>query len=89
MHVRKILIVAVVLLSAVSICYGQEADTGNPAINYDLAVDYFGKYIKRGQNLVDDPVLQSNISVGYGKLTASQGLCFILHLIGSFRSKLV
>ncbi len=71
MHVRKILIVAVVLLSAVSICYGQEADTGNPAINFGLSVDYFGKYILRGQNLDDDPVLQSNISVSYGKLTAS------------------
>ena len=71
MNARKILIAAVVLLSAASICYGQETNMDKPAVSLDLAVDYFGKYILRGQNLDDDPVLQSNISVSYGKLTAS------------------
>jgi hypothetical protein len=61
----------VLLLNLMDICYGQETDTGNPAISFGLSVDYFGKYILRGQNLDDDPVLQSNISASYGKLTAS------------------
>ncbi len=59
------------LLSLMSICYGQDTENDKPAINLGLSVDYFGKYILRGQNLDDDPVLQSNVSISYEKLTAS------------------
>jgi len=71
MNVRKILLMTVILLNLMNICYGQETEKDKPTINFVLSVDYFGKYILRGQNLDDDPVLQSNISVSYGKLTAS------------------
>jgi len=35
----------------------------------DLSVDYNGKYVWRGQNLTDDPVLQPSASIGLGNLT--------------------
>ncbi len=34
-------------------------------------IDFFSKYILRGQNLDDDPVFQSSIGAGYGDLTAA------------------
>ena len=39
-------------------------------ISIDLTVDFFGKYVWRGQNLSDDPVFQPGVSVGYGNFTA-------------------
>ena len=39
-------------------------------IGFELTVDYFGKYIWRGQNLSDDPVFQPGLSMSYGNLTA-------------------
>lgn len=38
-------------------------------LSVDVAADLFGKYIWRGQNLNDDPVLQPSISLVYGALT--------------------
>lgn len=38
-------------------------------IAIDLTADYFGKYIWRGQNLVDDPVFQPGLSIGAGNVT--------------------
>ncbi len=40
------------------------------APSFEVAVDYFGKYIWRGQNLADDPVIQPGASVSIGGLTA-------------------
>jgi hypothetical protein len=71
MHVRKILIVAVVVLIEASICYGQEANTDNPTINFELTVDFSSKYILRGQNISDDPVFQPGVSASYKGLTAA------------------
>ena len=39
-------------------------------IAFDLSLDYFGKYIWRGQNLSDNSVFQPGFSIGYGNLTA-------------------
>ena len=40
-------------------------------IEIELAADYFGKYIWRGQNLVDDPVFQPGLSLHYEGVTAA------------------
>ncbi len=38
-------------------------------IAIDVTADYFGKYLWRGQNLVDDNVFQPGVSVGWGNMT--------------------
>ena len=38
-----------------------------PTVGFSL--DYFGKYVWRGQNLTDEPVLQPGASVGLGNLS--------------------
>lgn len=40
------------------------------AVKFGVSADYYGKYIWRGQNLVDDPVFQPGITASYGGLTA-------------------
>lgn len=40
-------------------------------VTVGVSSDYFGKYVWRGQDLVDDWVFQPGVSVGYGGLTAS------------------
>ena len=60
----------VLLLGLISICYGQDTEKDKPAINFGLSVDYFGKYIWRGQNYSDDHVFQSMVSVSHKNLTA-------------------
>lgn len=40
-------------------------------IDLNVTADLFGKYIWRGQNIDDDPVLQPSISGSYGQLTAA------------------
>ena len=40
-------------------------------VSVGATADLFSKYVWRGQNLVDDWVLQSGASIGYKKLTAS------------------
>lgn len=36
----------------------------------EITLDYYGKYIWRGQNISDDPVVQPGVSVGWDNLTA-------------------
>ncbi|HUT28269.1 MAG TPA: hypothetical protein VMX13_00645 [Sedimentisphaerales bacterium] len=40
-------------------------------ISFEVTADFFGKYIWRGQNLVDDWVFQPGVSAGYKGFTAS------------------
>ena len=40
-------------------------------VSFEFTADYNGKYIWRGQNLDDDPVLQPGFSATYGNLTAA------------------
>ncbi len=40
-------------------------------ISIDVSLDYVGKYIWRGQNVVDDPVLWPNVDIGFGNWTAT------------------
>ena len=40
-------------------------------VSVGASADFFSKYVWRGQNLVDDWVLQPGASVGYKNLTAS------------------
>ena len=40
-------------------------------IRLDLSLDYYSKYIWRGQNYNDDPVFQPSISASYGNLTST------------------
>ncbi|MEJ2646918.1 MAG: hypothetical protein P8016_00760 [Sedimentisphaerales bacterium] len=39
-------------------------------VDFELTADYFGKYVWRGQDLVDDPVFQPGFSASYKGLTA-------------------
>jgi hypothetical protein len=43
---------------------------GESEIEFEITSAFFSKYILRGQNLDDEPVLQSGISARYGGLTA-------------------
>jgi hypothetical protein len=70
MNARKILIITVIALSLVGICHGLEADKGLPTVHFEVTADYFSKYIWRGQNYDDDPVLQPGVSATYRGLTA-------------------
>ena len=40
-------------------------------VSVGVSADFFNKYVWRGQNLVDDWVLQPGVSIGYKNLTAS------------------
>ncbi len=48
-----------------------EAIADEKKIAFGFSADYYGKYIWRGQNLVDDPVFQPGLSATYGGFTAS------------------
>lgn len=50
---------------------GIQAVIGEDKIDFEITVDYFGKYIWRGQNLSDDPVFQPGLSTSYKGLTAA------------------
>ncbi len=41
------------------------------AIDFELTADFSGKYIWRGQNIVDDPVFQPSVTASYNNLTAT------------------
>ena len=41
------------------------------SVSIEITADYVSKYIWRGQNLTDEPVIQPGISAGYKGLTAS------------------
>ena len=49
------------------------ADTGlaGHGVDFEITADFYGKYIWRGQNLVDNPVLQTGISARHEGLTAA------------------
>lgn len=38
-------------------------------LDFNISVDFFAKYIFRGMNRVNEPVLQPNLSVNYGGIT--------------------
>jgi hypothetical protein len=44
---------------------------GENEVDFELTVDYFSKYIWRGQNTDDDPVFQPGLSVSYKGLSAA------------------
>ena len=46
-----------------------ESTTSGPDISAEVTADYVGKYIWRGQNLTDGPVVQPGVSVTVDKLT--------------------
>ncbi|MEE9567806.1 MAG: hypothetical protein V3W37_00350, partial [Candidatus Binatia bacterium] len=50
---------------------GTGAVFGENGIEFEVTVDYVSKYIGRGQNYNDDPVLQPGISASYAGLTAA------------------
>lgn len=59
------------LVTALSIlAFGAGAAFDEERIDFELTVDYFSKYVWRGQNLVDDSVFQPGMSVSYGSVTA-------------------
>ncbi len=45
----------------------------NDDISFDVSVDYFGKYIRRGQNISDAPVFQFGVSLGCGSSSYNNG----------------
>lgn len=61
---KSLIIGLSVLVCGAGTVFGEE-------IKFELAVDYLSKYIWRGQNYNDDPVLQPSISVSYRDLTAT------------------
>jgi len=58
------------ILGFVVLAYSGSVSLAIEEVNFEIAADYFGKYIWRGQNLSDDPVFQPDLSIGYGDLTA-------------------
>jgi hypothetical protein len=40
-------------------------------ISLNMSLDYVGKYVWRGQDVVDDPVIWTNVDIGFGKWTAT------------------
>jgi hypothetical protein len=69
MKERTFLLIGVLLLE-VSACCGQEAEKDKLMVHFEVTADYFSKYIWRGQNYNDDPVLQPGVSATYRGLTA-------------------
>ncbi len=65
-----ILFLLVSLLTTVCLA-GEHEDTSNtgPSVSAEVTADYMGKYIWRGQNLTDGPVVQPGVSVTVDKLT--------------------
>ena len=47
------------------------AVTAEDDVTFGVAADFFSKYIWRGQNVVDDWVIQPSASIGYKGLTGS------------------
>lgn len=64
MKLQKLVMFGILLLvgSTTTVFAGDEVEV-------EFTVDYFGKYVWRGQNLSDDPVFQPGMSLGYGGLT--------------------
>jgi len=66
MRKSKVVLCVAVALFGVSTVGWAEGD-----VTVGVGADVLSKYVWRGQNLVDDWVLQPNVSVGYQGLTAS------------------
>jgi len=49
---------------------GDKTACADESIDFEIAADFYGKYIWRGQNLNDDPVFQPGLTATYGNLTA-------------------
>lgn len=62
---RVLMCVVAMVLSGVSVARAEDE------VSFDVAADFFSKYIWRGQNVVDDWVLQPGASIGYKGLTGS------------------
>ncbi len=67
----KKLVYAIVILSTLVCGSGIVFAEDKVGFEVEAMVDYFGKYIWRGQNLNDDPVFQPSISASYADLTAT------------------
>jgi hypothetical protein len=63
--------VGYVVFSLVLLFGAAEASCSDQGLGFEVTADYLGKYIWRGQNLVDDPVFQTALSANYKALTAS------------------
>ncbi len=61
----KLAFIAVFVLMIASVAQAEIEIT--PTVGF--SVDYNGKYVWRGQNVTDDPVLQPSTSIGLGNLT--------------------
>jgi len=55
---------------SVLVCGGGAA-FAEDKVDFEVTGSFVSKYILRGQNLDDDPVFQSSVSVAYGDLTAA------------------
>lgn len=64
---RRTLLYAGLVLAVLAAATGMAAH----GMDFEVTADFYGKYIWRGQNLVDDPVLQTGISASYADLTAA------------------
>ncbi|HUV63984.1 MAG TPA: hypothetical protein VMW24_08805 [Sedimentisphaerales bacterium] len=57
--------------AAIAVSIGVSALKAADNVTVGATADFFGKYVWRGQNLVDDWVLQPGAGIGYKGLTAS------------------
>ena len=60
----------VLALAFFAIAFASGPILAEEEISFGLSADYYGKYIWRGQNLVDDPVFQPGITASYAGFTA-------------------
>jgi len=60
-----------IVISLVALFGATEALCSEQELGFEVTADYLGKYIWRGQNLVDDPAFQTGLSANYEGLTAS------------------
>jgi hypothetical protein len=62
---------SVVMIGVIMLLFDSNEACAQDGIDFELTVDYVSKYVWRGQNLDDDPVLQPGLSAGYGGLTVA------------------
>jgi hypothetical protein len=60
-----------IAVTAITALMSAETVKAQEEVTVGATADFFGKYVWRGQNLVDDWVLQPGAAVGYKGLTAS------------------
>ena len=65
------LVIICAALSMITVGSALAEETEESKFEFGLSTDFFGKYVWRGQNLVDDPVFQPSASVTYEGLTAA------------------